>query len=165
MVDILINIGYGVIGSVIASFIYAIFNDYIDYWLVYRKSDFTGYWKNSVLDSHKNVIKIDYCHLLHNRRTGTIKGTIVREFPETQNDRKWFCNGVIVNDRIIMSFWSAYEHQKSDGSGYLFLTGDKKFEGVYMHSTNENKIASVDVMSEMITDVDKINRAKKLFKK
>ena len=62
-----------------------------------------------------------------------------------------------------MSFWSVDESQKSDGSGYLFLTSDKKFEGIYMHSTNENKIASVNVMSEKIRDVNQLERIKKLF--
>ncbi len=153
-----------IIISVVSCFIYAIFSDYVDYVIIYRKSDFTGYWKNSVLNSNGDVVKIDYCHLLHNKRNGTIKGTIVREVPEEQNYRKWYCNGVLIRDRIIMSFWSANDTQKSDGSGYLFLKQDKKFEGVYMHSTADNKIATVNVMSEKVQDVNKIKRVKLLFK-
>lgn len=161
MIEFLKNIIFAVVGS----FVYAIFSDYVDYWIVYRKSDFTGYWKNSVLNSNGDVVKIDYCHLLHNKRNGIIKGTIVREVPEDYNYRKWYCNGVLIRDRIIMSFWSANDSQKSDGSGYLFLTEDKKFEGVYMHSTKDNKITTVNVMSEKVQDTEKIKRIKKLLKK
>lgn len=161
MFGFLTNLFSGIVGSVLAT----MFSDYIDYWLIYRKSDFTGYWKNSVFDSNNEVVKIDYCHLLHDKRKGTFKGTIVRAFPKKQSTRKWFCNGAIVKDKGIMSFWSAYESQKSDGSGYLLLTDDKKFEGIYMHSTNDNRIVSVNVMSEKLKDVDKIDQVKKLFRK
>lgn len=160
MIEILICIVLGVISS----FIYAVFSDYIDYLLVYRKSEFTGYWRNSILDANGQEVKIDYCHLLHDKRKGTIKGKIIREVPERQNYRRWYCNGVLIKDRIIMSFWSADESQKSDGSGYLFLIDDKKFEGVYMHGTRENEIETVKVMSEKIKDIDKIKRVKKQFK-
>lgn len=165
MIGILSTIGYGVIGSIIASLIYAVFNNYINYWIIYRKSDFTGYWKNSILDSDKSIIKTDYCYLLHNKRTGMIKGTIVREFPENQNSRKWLYTGAIVNDRIVMSFWSAYEYQRSDGSCYLFLTGDKKFEGIYIHSIGGDRIGGACVVLEKITDMDKIKQLKNHFKK
>ena len=161
MVEFLKNLFFTVVGS----FVYAIFSDYVDYLRIYRKSDFTGNWKNSVLDSSGNVVKIDYCRLLHNKRNGTIKGTIVREVPESYNYRKWYCNGVLIRDRIIMSFWSANDSQKSDGSGYLFLTEDKKFEGVYIHSTKDNKITTVNVKSEKVQDMEKIKRIKKLLKK
>lgn len=160
MLEVLEGIAIGVAGS----FVYALFSDYIDYWLVYRKSEFTGYWKNSVYGANNQIAKIDYCYLLHNKRKGTLKGTIVREFPEEQNYRRWYCNGVIIKDKIIMSFWSADDTQKSDGSGYLFLTKDKRFEGVYMHGTKDNKIATVNVMSEKINDIDQIKRVKRLLK-
>ena len=151
--------------SIIAAFLYARFSDYIDYWLVYRKSSFTGYWRNCVFDNNNNIVKVDYCHLAHRKRNGIVKGIILREYPEKQNSRRWYCNGVIVKDRIIMSFWSMDDSQNSDGSGYLFLTGDEKFEGIYLHSTSGNKIETVKVKSEKIRDVKQIKRVKKLFKK
>lgn len=160
MLEMLICIGLGVISS----FVYAIFSDFIDYLFVYRKSEFTGYWRNSILDVSGQELKVDYCHLLHNKRNGIIKGKIIREVPEQQNYRKWYCNGVLIKEKIIMSFWSANDSQKSDGSGYLFLMDDKRFEGVYMHGTRENNIETVKVMSEKIKDIDKIKRVKKQFK-
>ena len=154
----------GILGSVIGALIYAVFSDYVDYLLVYRKSEFTGYWRISILDKNGQEIKIDYCHLLHDKRRGIIKGNIVREVPEKQNYRKWYCNGALIKDRIIVSFWSAKDSQKSDGSGYLFLVDDKRFEGIYMHGTFENKIETENVILEKVKDVDKIKHVKKQLK-
>lgn len=160
MWEILKNILVGAAGSAL----YACFSERVDYWLIYRKSDFTGFWKNSVLDKNGQILKVDYCHLLHNPKSGVIKGRIIRNHPETQNDRRWNCNGVLKDQKIIMTFWSTNGTTRSDGSGYLFLVADRTFKGVYMHGTPNNTIENVDVMSEKIKDPDEIKRIKILMK-
>ena len=135
--------------------------DILKFILIYRKSDFTGYWRSNILDDENNIVKTDYCRLLHNKRTGIIEGYIARHSPENQDYRRWYCNGVIVDQKIIMSFWSVKNTTRSDGCGYLFLTDDRKFEGIYIHGTKNNDIVKAKVISEKVHNRDDIKKIQK----
>lgn len=153
-----------ILGVILGFLLDAAFREAIDYLWVYRKSDFTGYWKSSVFDASGAVIKVDYIHLKHNPKNGVIKGNIIRNQPHTQSDRRWRCNGVLRDEKIIMSFWSTNSTIKSDGSGYLFLIADRTFKGIYMHGTVSNTIETADVMSVKIIDPTEIKRIRRLMR-
>lgn len=162
-IAILISIVIGIMTGVISTIIYSSLKDFYDRFQIYGKSKFTGYWKTHIYDNDDNLIKIDYCELRHNRFNNEITGRIIREKPETQNKRKWKCNGILQNEKIIMSFWSD-DGIKSDGSGYLFLVDDYLFEGLYMHSEKNNDISNVKVKSQKILDPTQEKILKEQFK-
>lgn len=158
-IGILVSIATGVLVTILCSF----FKEIYDKFRLYGRSKFTGYWETHILDKQGNILKIDYCELQHNRYNGEIKGRIIREVPDNQNTRKWKCNGVLQNEKIIMSFW-AEDGIKSDGSGYLFLVDDYTFEGLYMHTGKNNNISNVKVKSQKVMDSTKIKKIKIGFK-
>lgn len=157
MLEFIVYVAFGL--SVLLA--YLCFKETLNYLFIYRKSDFTGYWRNSVFNNKGEIVKVDYCHLLHDKRTGIIKGYIARQHPEDQDYRRWHCNGVLVDQKIIMSFWSVNDTTRSDGCGYLFLTDDWKFEGVYIHGTKDNDIGKVKVISEKVRNPNDIKKVQK----
>lgn len=129
------------------------------------RSEYTGYWRNETLDGSGEADKIDYFKMRHDAKTGRIRGSIVRERPDSARGCRWRCTGVIVNCHLLFFFYSTGGLQ-SDGSGYGVLQGNQlhTFKGKYLSTSKQGKLIQVSARTSKICKGDQDYReARRMF--
>lgn len=113
--------------------------------LIRARSEYTGYWKNEMLDRSGDVVKTDFFRMRHDAKTGEVRGIIVRAEPDAISGCKWNCTGAIVNGHFLFFFCST-GGLSSDGSGYGILQKNllHTFEGSYLSTSKAGKLVRVD---------------------
>lgn len=153
LITIVISIATGVVASCIYTLLKNIYKGSYSW-----NSKYSGYWEVTIYDENNNDIRTDYGYLLHHRYSNELKGEFIRMFPDGQKMLKLQCKGVLINERIMCSFW-ADDGVKSGGSSYLSLTDDYTFEGRHMHQ-DIDKIEISRIKFQKMTDTSKIKYVK-----
>lgn len=125
----MINFILGILASLIAALIGYIIKKVLNF--VQNKSELCGKWYSAIYDDRGNVIKNDVIYLIHNRKTGKIKGRMIREFPHLQRHRKWSFTGEM-RGSILVACVVSQETVNSICSGCFKLIDDYLFSGFYL---------------------------------
>ncbi|MEO0372209.1 MAG: hypothetical protein AAF231_12190, partial [Pseudomonadota bacterium] len=119
-----------------------IFN-WVPAWLKYRRSvssDFSGEWENILYTPNNAVAKRDTLTVY--QRGATVYGTISRNEPVTETNRRFEFRGQIKADRFVATYWAVDETINRAGSWHVRLVNDGYYSGLYVTVTPDNRIVA-----------------------
>ena len=128
----------GVAASLVATVLVFFANRIVKKYRFYHDAPFSGEWQDEIVNS-QGIKKVDVYTLKHNRRDGTITGTIHRILPIEQNYRRCHCLGVVDGNHLILTFWPIRENNISRVNGCMYLkhAKDNTFKGFYLAEHND----------------------------
>ena len=140
----------GIVARIISTLIVMLSQSMIKRHINFKKSKYSGKWKDEIYDDQGNTIKRNEYLLHHNRKDNSITGSLKRIEPDAQSYRVYKCSGVLVEGHLMLSIWSD-DPIKSDGSVYARFTKDFTFEGKYLtEENNDVKITRIKLVKERI---------------
>ena len=131
----------GVLASALVAAFGAVLKKFYEWLRLYRQSPYSGKWEDEIYanDQRNDVVKRDTYNIKHNKKDGTLTGTIRRTQPHNQSNRNWNLRGVINKNHIIIVFWTSDPMKKSNGCIYAKHIGDYEYEGYYLEE-HDSKI-------------------------
>lgn len=133
----------GVLASLIAAFIVWIIKKIIIF--IFERSDFNGYWANTVYDDENTIIKNDIFAIKYNKKTRWIEGKFIEVMPLRKctispNDflQKWQISGILIGKDLACVIWSS-QNLIGLNCCYLRLMENKgyKYEGICLKNSND----------------------------